>query len=50
MAHPGGHTAPIVAVTRRERGQVDLVIEQVISRVLEGAGQKVALQIERDEQ
>ncbi|MBN8481366.1 MAG: hypothetical protein J0L88_07245 [Xanthomonadales bacterium] len=45
----GRRASSIVAVARIERGQVDLVIEQVIERMLEGAGQQRALQIERDE-
>lgn len=45
----GRRAGSIIAEACIERGQVDLVFEQVIERMLEGAGQQLALQIERDE-
>ena len=39
----------VVAEARVEAGQVEFVIEQVIQRVLEGAGQQLPCKIDRQE-
>ena len=44
----GGGAGQVVVVARIEAGQIDLVVEQVIQRVLEGAGQQLPLQIDRE--
>ena len=38
----------IVAEPRIEARQVDFVIEQMVQRVFDGAGQKLALQVNRE--
>ena len=41
----GGGTGCIVAETGIETGQIELVVDQVVHGVFEGAGQKLPLQV-----
>ena len=45
----GTRTDLVVVEARVERAQVDLAVEQVVQRVLEGAGQQLRLEIDGQE-